>query len=87
MVIKIEILNDTVLDLLRNLEKLQLIKFDNAVTKVSQRQKEAEFEKKILASKSSKISYHFKGNELNELVDNLLAKTPVDLEKYKIIKE
>ena len=87
MVIKIEILNDTVLDLLRNLEKLQLIKFDTAATKKAQPQKEVEFEKKIFASKASKVSYHFKGNQLNELVDNLLEQKAVDLEKYKIVKE
>lgn len=85
MVIKIEILNETVLDLLRNLEKLQLIKFDKTVTKVAQQQKEIDFEKKILTAKASKTAYHFKGNQLNEFVDNLLEQKPVDLEKYKIV--
>jgi hypothetical protein len=86
MVIKIEILNDTVLDFLRNLEKLQLIKLEKPVTKMLQQQKDIEFKNKILASKASTVSYHFKGNQLNELVNNLLDQTFVDLEPYKIVK-
>ncbi len=93
MVLTIEILNENALDLLKSLEKLQLIKFSNLVTKEAknkttshQRLTEAAFEAKILASKASKISYHFKGNEFNELVNSMVKEESVDLEKYKIIE-
>ena len=93
MVLTIEILNENALDLLKSLEKLQLIKFSNLVTKETknkvsrQRLTDAAFEAKILASKASKISYHFKGNEFNELVNSIVKEESVDLEKYKIIEE
>ena len=93
MVLTIEILNENALDLLKSLEKLQLIKFSNLVTKETknkvsrQRLTDAAFEAKILASKASKISYHFKENEFNELVNSIVKEESVDLEKYKIIEE
>ena len=48
---------------------------------------EAEFEAKILAAQASKISYHFKGDEFNDMANRLLNKEGVDLDEYKIIDE
>jgi hypothetical protein len=87
MELRIEVLNTNALDLLHSLEKLQLIKFVNKKPKAKSIRQltETEFEAKVLASKASNISYHFKGNEFNEMANRLLNKEPVDLEKYKII--
>lgn len=93
MVLKIEILNENALDLLKSLEKLHLIKlFSNSTanevgTKSRTKLTKAEFEAKVLASKSSKVSYHFEGNQFNDVVNSLIKEEFVDMEKYKIIEE
>ncbi len=93
MVLKIEILNENALDLLKNLEKLHLIKlFSNSnvneeVKKSLTKLTDIEFEAKILASKSSKVSYHFEGSQFNDIVNSLVKDEPVNLEPYKIIEE
>jgi hypothetical protein len=92
MVLKIEILNENALDLLKNLEKLNLIKlFSNSTVKdegVKPRTKltKTEFEDKVLAAKSSKVSYHFEGNQFNDVVNSLIKEEFVDMEKYKIVE-
>lgn len=93
MVLSIEIFSDTTLDLLRNLEKLQLIKLGETATstkeaKVKTRKRltdEALFAK-ISEGESSGISYQFKGNEFQTLGDRLLKGQAVDWEKYKIVE-
>jgi hypothetical protein len=93
MVLTIEILNDNALDMLKSLEKLHLIKlFSNSTvkevgSKPTRKLTETEFEAKVLASKSSKVSYHFEGNQFNDLVNSMVKEESVDLEKYKIIEE
>jgi hypothetical protein len=92
MTLTIEILNDNALDLLKSLEKLHLIKFSNPVVKKVKTKKkqiltDTEFEAKVIASKTSKISYHFKDDQFNELVNSMVNEEPVDLEKYKIIEK
>jgi hypothetical protein len=84
MELTIEVVNSNALDLLHSLEKLQLIKFVNKKTTPKRRLTEAEFEAKVLESKESNISYHFKGDEFNLMANRLLNKETVDLEAYKI---
>ena len=94
MVLSIEIFNDTALDLLRNLEKLQLIKLSDSVistqkgvaTPRKQLTDEALFAK-INEGETSGIAYQFKGNELSTLGDKLLKGQAVDWEKYKIVDQ
>jgi hypothetical protein len=93
MVFKIEVLNENALDLLKSLEKLNLIKlFSNSTVnelgmKPRTKLTKTEFENKVLASKSSKVSYHFEGNQFNDVVNSLIKEEFVDMEKYKIIEE
>ena len=94
MVLSIEIFNDTALDLLRNLEKLQLIKLGDAATsikggkvKTRKRLTDAELLAKINEGETSGISYQFKDNEFNTLGDMLLKGQAVDWEKYKVVEQ
>jgi hypothetical protein len=94
MVLSIEIFNDTALDLLRNLEKLQLIKLgDTAASikggkaKARKRLTDAELLAKINEGEKSGISYQFQGNEFNTLGDMLLKGQQVDWEKYKVVEQ
>jgi hypothetical protein len=87
MELTIEVLNSTTLDLLHSLEKLQLIKFINKKSIPKRPLSEAEFEAKVLAAKASNVSYHFKGDEFNQMANRLLNKEAVDLDDYKIISE
>ena len=87
MELTIEVVNSNALDLLNSLEKLQLIKFVNKEEIPKRRLTEAEFEAKVLASKASTTSYHFKGDEFNEMASRLLKKEVVDLDAYKIRSE
>jgi hypothetical protein len=79
MVIKVEILNEVVLDLLHNLEKLSLIKLDDTRTslkkskaKQSKQLTDAELFAKVKEGEASTTVYQFKGNELSKLGDMLL---------------
>ena len=81
MVIKVEILNDAVLDLLHNLEKLSLIKLQDTLTslkkskaKPSKQLTDAELYAKIKEGEASTTMYQFKGNELSKLGDMLLER-------------
>ena len=94
MVLSIEIFNDTALELLRNLEKLQLIKLGDAATsikggkaKTRKRLTDAELFAKITEGEKSGISYQFKSNEFSTLGDRLLKGQDVDWEKYKVIEQ
>ena len=94
MVLSIEIFNDTALDLLRNLEKLQLIKLSDTPTsmkegkaKTRKRLTDEELFAKISEGETSGITYQFKGNEFNQLGDRLLKGQEVDWEKYKIVDQ
>ena len=94
MVLSIEIFNDTALELLRNLEKLQLIKLGDAATsikggktKTRKRLTDAELFDKITEGEKSGISYQFKSNEFSTLGDRLLKGQDVDWEKYKVIEQ
>ena len=94
MVLSIEIFNDTALDLLRNLEKLQLIKLGDSATstkkstaKSRKRLTDEELFAKINEGETSGISYQFKGNEFNSLGDMLLKGQAVDWEKYKVVDQ
>ena len=91
MELTIEVLNSNALDLLNSLEKLNVIRFINKkaepTLKPKHRLSEAEFEAKILAAQASKVSYHFKGDEFNEVANRLLNKEVVDLGEYKRIDE
>jgi hypothetical protein len=94
MVFSIEIFNDTTLDLLRNLEKLHLIKLSDTATstkggtsKSRKRLTDEALIAKINEGEASGISYQFKGNEFNKLGDMLLKGQAVDWEKYKIVDQ
>lgn len=87
MELTIEVVNSNALDLLNSLEKLQLIKFVNKKAMPKHRLTEAEFEAKVLAAKESTTSYHFKGEEFNEMANRLLNKEAVDMDAYKIVSE
>jgi hypothetical protein len=94
MVLSIEIFNDTALDLLRNLEKLQLIKLGDTATSVKggkaktrKRLTDSELLAKITEGEKSGISYQFKGNEFNTLGNMLLKGQDIDWEKYKVVEQ
>ena len=87
MELTIEVININALDLLNSLEKLQLIKFVHKKATPKRWLTEAEFEAKVLAAKASTTSYHFKGDEFNEMANRLLKKEAVDMDAYKIISE
>ncbi len=87
MELTIEVVNSNALDLLNSLEKLQLIKFVNKKATPKRQLTDVEFEAKVLASKESTTSYHFKGDEFNEMVSLLLKKEAVDLDDYKITSQ
>jgi hypothetical protein len=87
MELTIEVVNSNALDLLNSLEKLQLIKFVKKKETSKRRLTEAEFEAKVLAAKASTVSYHFKGDEFNQMANRLLKKEVVDLDAYKIRSE
>ncbi len=94
MVLSIEIFNDTALDLLRNLEKLQLIKLgDVAIPEKGDKAKsrkqltDEELYAKISEGETSGITYQFEGTEFNQLGDMLLKGQAVDWEKYKVVDQ
>jgi hypothetical protein len=94
MVIKVEILNDVVLDLLHNLEKLSLIKLDDTLTSLKSRQlnqskqlTDAELFAKIKEGEASTSVYQFKGNELSKLGDMLLDGQAVERDNYKMTSQ
>jgi hypothetical protein len=94
MVLSVEIFNDTALELLRNLEKLQLIKLGDTATSIKggktksrKRLTDAALLAKINEGETSGISYQFKGNEFNTLGDMLLKGQSIDWEKYKVVEQ
>jgi hypothetical protein len=80
--------------LLRNLEKLQLIKLGDATTLIQEAKRKPrkkltddELFAKITEGETSGIAYQFKGNEFNQLGDLLLKGQAVDWDTYKVVDQ